>query len=700
MANPIFLTPMGQYIYFNAVSQIAAPGSHGSELWKTDGTDAGTVEVKDIVPGTDSSIPMNLTAVNGQLFFAATGGASIGIELYASDGTEPGTRRVRDINTGAMSSGPKHMRNLNGKLMFVASTGTAGNTEDELWTSDGTEGGTTMVKDIWPGTGGDHSSNPDNLVVVGNLLFFTANDGTHGDELWKSDGTADGTVMVKDIWNDADGGANPINLTNVNGTLYFSAADHEGAVEHGYELWKSDGTSAGTQRITDLNDWNFYDGGPYGMTYFKGMVYFTILRETIGWEVWRTDGTEAGTVQFTDINPSTDPDYFIKGCNPTDFVAVNDSYLFFVANDNVHGREVWMTDGTTQGTMMVADIYPGADIFNDPFPTFLTGLGSNLYFSASDGVHGRELWKVGFGKTVQRDFNGDSKADILWRHNTTGQLFMWLMDGINTIGYASPGMVSDLNWQIQQVGDFNGDSKADILWRHNTTGQLFLWLMDGTSIIGYASPGTISDLSWQIQKVGDFNGDSKADILWRHSTTGQLFMWLMDGINTIGYASPGIVSDLHWQIQQVGDFNGDSRADILWRHNTTGQLFIWLMDGINTIGYASPGMVSDLNWQIQQVGDFNGDSRADILWRHNTTGQLFMWLMDGINTIGYASPGMVSDLNWQIQQVGDFNGDSRADILWRHNTTGQLFMWLMDGFSIIGYASPGIVSDLGWQIQK
>ena len=314
--------------------------------------------------------------------------------------------------------------------------------------------------------------------------------------------------------------------------------------------------------------------------------------------------------------------------------------------------------------------------------------------------HDDLAFAVGSERQPPTDVDGDGKSDILWRHNTTGQLFVWMMDGVNISSSQSIGTVSELGWQIQQVGDFNGDDRGDILWRHNTTGQLFMWLMDGFSIIGSQPIGTVSDLGWQIQKVGDFNGDSKADILWRHNTTGQVFVWLMNGVNISSSQSIGWVSDLGWQIQQVGDFNGDRGADILWRHSTTGQLFMWLMDGFSIIGYQPIGTVSDLDWQIQKVGDFNGDGKADILWRHNTTGQLFTWLMDGVNISSSQSIGWVSDLGWQIQQAGDFNGDGKSDILWRHGTTGQLFMWLMDGFSTIGYQPIGTVSDLGWQIQK
>ena len=145
---------------------------------------------------------------------------------------------------------------MNGTLFFTANDGTHG---DELWKSDGTAAGTVLVKDINPGSPAIRRLQPQlvprNLTNVNGTLFFTANDGTHGDELWKSDGTAAGTVLVKDI---NPGGtcirllvpnSSIPNLTNVNGTLFFAAND--GA--HGDELWKSDGTAAGTVLVKDIN---------------------------------------------------------------------------------------------------------------------------------------------------------------------------------------------------------------------------------------------------------------------------------------------------------------------------------------------------------------------------------------------------------------------------------------------------------------
>ena len=168
--------------------------------------------VKDIYPGTSSysddvytygpypnaSQPTQLTAVDGTLFFVAQD-EEHGAELWKSDGTAAGTALVADIAPGDSNSLSEKsaLANANGVLLFVANDGVHG---EELWRSDGTAVGTTLVKDITPGSGGNFADygGPDFTVVDG-TLFFSANDGTHGRELWKSDGTSAGTIMVKDI---------------------------------------------------------------------------------------------------------------------------------------------------------------------------------------------------------------------------------------------------------------------------------------------------------------------------------------------------------------------------------------------------------------------------------------------------------------------------------------------------------------------
>jgi ELWxxDGT repeat protein len=163
-----------------------------------------------------------LTNVSGTLFFSASDG-NTGNELWKSDGTIGGTVLVRDIRPaafGVLRLLPSPSANVNGTLFFAAIDGTRGY---ELWKSDGTSTGTVLVKDIRPGLFGSY---PYSLTNVGGRLFFIADNGTNGRELWISDGTSTGTVLVKDInqgAGDAFGTINapPPSFTNVNGTLYF-----------------------------------------------------------------------------------------------------------------------------------------------------------------------------------------------------------------------------------------------------------------------------------------------------------------------------------------------------------------------------------------------------------------------------------------------------------------------------------------------
>jgi ELWxxDGT repeat protein len=331
----------------------ADDGVHGKELWVSDGTEAGTTLFKDINPGSGSSFPVILTSLfpqvlkdaNGLVYMQANDGVH-GTELWRTDGTPDGTVMVKDINPGINSSTPGNLLMVNGKPLFLANDGTHGN---ELWTSDGTEAGTVLIKDINPGS---PDSFPEIVRVINNTYYFSADDGVHGRELWKSDGTADGTVLVKDIFAGPNS-SNPFALTDVNGTLFFTANDGI----HGQELWMSNGSADGTVMVKDINPGSGSTGGPlFGDNgpHPDGVVLFPLNDGVHGFEVWRSDGTADGTYLVKDINPG--PGNGVAGIFFPE--AYFDGTLYFNGDDGIHGQELWKSDGTADGTVLVKDINP------------------------------------------------------------------------------------------------------------------------------------------------------------------------------------------------------------------------------------------------------------------------------------------------------------------------------------------------------
>jgi hypothetical protein len=194
-------------------------------------------------------------------------------------------------------------------------------------------------------------------------------------------------------------------------------------------------------------------------------------------------------------------------------------------------------------------------------------------------------------------------------------------------------------------GDFNNDGYVDLVWRHPSSGENAIWLMQGTTYLSGLRIQSVTDANWRIAGAADFNGDGYMDLLWRHRGDGRNAIWFMQGGTYLGGAQLSTVADLNWDIGGVSDFNGDGRPDLLWRNRSTGRNTIWFMNGTVMTGSADILSVTDSNWRIEGTGDFNGDGHADIIWRNYATGQNAMWFMNRATYVAGAHVNAVTDLN-------------------------------------------------------
>jgi ELWxxDGT repeat protein len=370
--NPSGGGQIGELVTLNGVLYFEAnDGAHGTELWRSDGTAAGTYMVIDLFAGPGGGAAYKLTASGNLLYFWASNGGGDGFELFASDGTAAGTFEVKDINPGSADGQPlfANMIGHNSRIYFTATNGTDGS---ELWVSDGTNAGTYMLHELNMGAGDSYCSW---LTIMNNELYFAANNGTQI-ELYKSDLNS---TLTQLSFSSAFG-YGPTQLAASTNRIYFQYNDGV----HGKEYWITDGSVAGTTLLKDINPGAAFSTDLSGYIW-NNNFYFGADDGVNSVELWKSDGTEAGTVMVKNIHPST---YSLPG----GFRAYH-NHLFFVANDGTHGNELWKTDGTNAGTVKVT--VPVWATFNDPlaFTGTMVVVDNNLYFPANYDVNGRELYK-------------------------------------------------------------------------------------------------------------------------------------------------------------------------------------------------------------------------------------------------------------------------------------------------------------------
>ncbi len=318
------------------------------------------------------------------LFQAGGGVDGHGKELFISDGTEEGTSLLKDINPGQGPSFPTSFTSvmLDGNLVSIFRA-TAEDTGAELYLTDGTAEGTVLIKDINPGEG---SSTPTYLTYDEGkkILYFTADDGIHGTELWRSDGTSAGTYLIKDI-NPGDADGRPQNLTlTPDGLLAFSADNGS----DGRELFISDGTTSGTVQVKDIRP-GVVGSNPVYLMWHEAtkLLFFSCNDGSNGTELCSSDLNPDGTGTGIFLNISN----LASSSSPSYLTAIDSGeYFYFSAEDGVNGRELWISDGTTTNTQII-DVLPGSD-GSSPYRT--AAYGEGVVFLATTPDNGTELWRA------------------------------------------------------------------------------------------------------------------------------------------------------------------------------------------------------------------------------------------------------------------------------------------------------------------
>lgn len=506
---------LNDFLYF-----IPSTSSFGKELWITDGTESGTTIVKDIQAGMWGSLYSPLYSLKGKLYFWA-GDYDHGVEIWRSDGTALGTEMVDDLWPGSLSSGIMDFGITADSIITVgANNGYYGR---ELFRFKDNDDTIKLVKDIFYEEG---NSSLQNFTAGNGIMFFSGYNDIDGMALYRSDGTDTGTYLIQDYEPDNESWNDMSHLMLFNDELYFRSFDSTGV------LWKTDGTLMGTSMVTSENSalQEIKGGLPrHNWIVNNGYLYF------VGWdysnlELWRTDGTNAGTIELTGtfetsptyLAPLHDNVYFFAESNEglyktngtwsgTDEVytfsypnlfakhLVNmNNVLFFGYSDDDYGFELWKSNGTTNGTLMLKDINPSGS----SHPEFMTSASCNFYFKADNGTKGYEPWisdGTESGTKLLKDIAPGSASSNPFGFVVSGNtVFFWADDGIHGLEvWKTDGTTSGTTLTkdvFQGAGNYEGyiiaipgaEGICYFSSSDSTDGPLRLYRTDGTEAGTYA----------------------------------------------------------------------------------------------------------------------------------------------------------------------------------------------------------------------
>lgn len=593
----------GNKFYFGAND-----GTNGVELWESDGTEPGTILLKDIYSGPGGSSPNNFFLFNNELYFTALSNPIVGNELWKTNGTSEGTIMVKDINPSNYMSGiPNQFRNVivfEDFFYFFANNGTQGS---ELWRSDGTENGTQLFNELT--TGASNSATNISGIVLNDYFLFVTNQNYFSYKLWKSNGTVEGTQLIKEFQNN-DGFGNYLNFNPViyNDLIYFVGTDNI----NGGELWRTDGTTEGTILVKDIFP-GLTDSGIKNMITTGGLLYFravdTSINTSNSFKLWRSDGTTEGTfkvsnfitepdsgTQFNLVDIGNDNVLFqatgnyngnellksngtVEGTNvvkdinviqsslPQYFINFNEK-LVFIGHNKGYERQLFITDGTQEGTLPIKEVNNFYSVNN--YPKF-TKVGQNLFFRARKDSFGYELWKT----------DGTSENTIMVKDISAG---------------SSNGVSEDMLF-MENNGIFYFKAKT------NTHGEE-LWRSDGTEIGTYMVkdilPGADSGLTYTNVYSEYSSNELVPNFKYYASVNNKLYFTATDS-NGIGiFSSDGTEQGT---IKVIPGLNSSSQNVIV--NNNNQKVFYYTTSLVNTgnqyYSLWSYDATSDINLQLLDV---------------------------------------------------------------------------------------------------
>lgn len=591
--------------------------------------------IKDINTADASSDPKEFVTINNKTYFTANDGMT-GYELWVTDGTEAGTKLVKDIVRGADHTYITGMTNLNGTLLFLSFY----NSSYSIYKSDGTDAGTIKLADI----GSD-------IFIDGytDISFVISNNNAYllqGGNLWKTDGTVAGTVKLGSNFNNSAFTYSYTTLQGVdfNGTLYF-VSNHS----TGDGLWKTDGTVAGTQLVKKMNLNRTYNLTRINMPLvFNSKIYFLTATVENGSELWVSDGTGQGTQIVKDIyvNPSFDP----SDLNGAFELNKTSTSLYFVGRSDYQSFKLWKSDGTAAGTIAVdgtsIGYYPnranGSQFENNQFRGF--EFRNRFYYfyrttPSNQAVLSDDVSKANTAVTLFANALTDNKIRYSFAQldtllylkydNSNGGEEVWVNNGSGNTGYRS---LKDI-WREYGIGssprNFHRAGNIVFFSAISKNSGRELWKTDGTEA------GTILvkniNLKSENASISQLNKFGNSLLFLAYDDNNGTEIWKTDGTNNgtqrVTNTGVGVRSGLdHTKTVILGELN--NKVFFTMTDTVTGKELRYIdnnPNGFSTLKDIYPGITGS---EIEQITPYKNKIVFFANNGVNTNGRE-LWTSDG-----------------------------------------------------------------------